>query len=288
MDAVVSPVGASLQELGVGGVELVCGDPDGPVSSSGAALVPWPNRIRGGRWLFEGETQQLELTEPAAGNALHGLVAAASFAVIAREDSAVTLAASIRRPPGYPFDLDVTVSYRLVRTGVRSTITVVNRSGVAAPVAVGVHPYVRVGDTPAADLRLAVDADRTLLLSEDNLPAAEAPVDGTGFDLRAPTTLADAPSHAAFTSLRADGGRIRLRLADARTSQAVTVWADERFRWAQVYVTDALPGLPIGGVAVALEPMTAPPDAFNSGTDLHWLPPSERWPLDWGIDLGTV
>ncbi|QNE35570.1 aldose epimerase family protein [Leifsonia shinshuensis] len=283
VDAVVSPVGASLQGLAVGGLELVCGDADGPVASSGAVLVPWPNRVRGACWLLDGEPQRLEVTEP-AGNALHGLVAATPFEVIARDRSSVELAATVRGAVGYPFDLDVVVAYRLVPTGVRSSIAVVNRSRVPAPVAVGVHPYLRVGDAPAADLTIQVDAERTLLLGEDHLPLRETAVEGTGFDLRLPTALAEAPSHAAYTGLRSQAVRVRLRLADARSSEAVEVWADDRFRWAQVYVTDELPGLPAGGAAVALEPMTAPPDALNSGTDLHWLPPSSRWVLDWGVD----
>lgn len=288
VDAIVSPVGASLQGLQVDGVELVCGDPGGPVAASGAVLVPWPNRVRGGRWPLDGEPQQLDRTEPLAGNALHGLVAATRFAVIARDRSSVALAAEVRHPPGYPFDLDVVVSYRLAPTGVRSSIAVENRGAAVAPVAAGVHPYLRVGDAPAAELLLQVDAERTLLLGEDNLPVAQEAVEGTVFDLRAPTPLLEAPRHAAYTGLRPAGGRVRLRLGDARSAQAVEVWADGAFRWAQVYVTGELPGLPPGGLAVALEPMTAPPDAFNSGTDLHWLPPSSRWVLDWGIDHRSV
>lgn len=246
VDAVVSPVGASLQALRVDGLDLVCGDAGGPVASSGAVLVPWPNRVAAGRWTLDGEPQQLEVTEPAAGNALHGLVAATTFAVIARDDASVTLAATVRRPPGYPFDLDVVVSYRVMPTGVRSSLTIVNKGSAPAPVAAGVHPYVRVGDAPATDLLLEVAAERTLLLGEDNLPLRETPVGGTVFDLRAPTPVPVAPSHAAYTGLRSIDGRIRLRLSDARTAEGVSVWADERFRWAQVYVTDELPGLPAG------------------------------------------
>ena len=286
--AIVSPVGASLQRLGVDGMELVCGDDAGPVASSGAVLVPWPNRVRGGSWLLDGKPQQLEVTEPGAGNALHGLVATTPFAVTARDDSSVRLEAGVRHPLGYPFDLDVVVSYRLEATGVRSSITVVNRGAVAAPVAVGVHPYVRVSDAAAAHLLLEVDAEHTLLLGDDDLPLRLAPVDGTRFDLREPTALVEAPSHAAYTGLRSVDDRVRLRLIDRRSSDAVEVWADDRFGWAQVYVTRELPGLPAGGLAVALEPMTAPPDAFNSGTDLHWLPPSSRWVRNWGIDLGRA
>ncbi|MGO4594987.1 hypothetical protein AB4Z18_14325 [Leifsonia sp. 2TAF2] len=285
VEALVSPVGASLQQLRVDGLDLVAGSPDGPVGSSGAVLVPWPNRVRGGRWMLDGDLQQLDVTEPEAGNALHGLVARTSFAVLGREAGAVQLTTTVRGAPGYPFDLAVTVSYRLTRTGVASTIAVLNRSDRPAPVGIGVHPYLRVGEAKTVDLLLQVDAERTLRLGDDNLPLEQQAVSGTSYDLRTPTPLTEAPAHAAYTALRATDGRVTQRLTDRSTGRTAEVWADARFRWAQVYVTDRLPRTPRAHVAVALEPMTAPPDALNSGVDLEWLAPASRWVLAWGINL---
>ena len=37
------------------------------------------------------------------------------------------------------------------------------------------------------------------------------------------------------------------------------------------------------GQAVAIEPMTAPADAFNSGMGLRWLAAGEEWVVRWGI-----
>jgi aldose 1-epimerase len=34
---------------------------------------------------------------------------------------------------------------------------------------------------------------------------------------------------------------------------------------------------------VAVEPMTCPPDALNSGTDLITLAPGESWTGSWGL-----
>jgi aldose 1-epimerase len=34
---------------------------------------------------------------------------------------------------------------------------------------------------------------------------------------------------------------------------------------------------------VAIEPMTAPANAFNTGAGLRWLAPGESWTLRWGI-----
>ncbi|MFJ8896454.1 aldose epimerase [Leifsonia sp. NPDC102414] len=284
IEATVSRVGAGLQALSVDGLDLVAGGLEGPVAYSGAVLVPWPNRIRRATWTLDGATQSLDVTESTGGNALHGLVATTPFEVIEHDQDVVGLAASVDSPAGYPFELDVEVRYHLIPTGIRSEITVVNRSDRPAPVAVGVHPYLRVGDAPSTDLRIQVAAETTLVLGDDNLPRASEPVAGTPYDLRTPTVLEDAPGHAAYTGLHSEAGRIRMRLCDDRTGESATLWADERFRWAQVYVTDRPPGRGPGAPAVALEPMTGPPDAFNSGVDVHWMPPASRWTLEWGID----
>lgn len=285
IEALVSPIGASLQQLNVNGIDLVRGAPGGPVGASGAVLVPWANRVRDGKWRLDEELQQLELTEPTAGNALHGLVATTPFSVVTHERDVAEFVGEVRHPPGYPFDLDVLVSYRLVPAGVASTVSVINTGHRAAPVAVGVHPYLQAGTAARDDLLITVQAERTLMLGDDNLPRAELAVSGTTFDLRTPTLLTDAPAHAAYTRLHIAGGNVRLMLTDRRSGRSAEVWAEPRFRWAQVYVTDALPGLRAGEVAVALEPMTAPPDALNSGTDLQWLGADARWNLHWGVAL---
>ncbi|HET9170371.1 MAG TPA: hypothetical protein VFN97_13085 [Actinospica sp.] len=40
----------------------------------GAPLVPWPNRLDGGRYSFDGADYRLALTEPEKNNAIHGLL----------------------------------------------------------------------------------------------------------------------------------------------------------------------------------------------------------------------
>src|SRR6476620_9275361 len=74
--ATVVEVGAALREYAVDEREVVepfdvAGMADG---AHGAVLVPWPNRIADGRYVFDGVEHQLSLTEPAKHNAIHGLL----------------------------------------------------------------------------------------------------------------------------------------------------------------------------------------------------------------------
>jgi aldose 1-epimerase len=60
----------------------------------------------------------------------------------------------------------------------------------------------------------------------------------------------------------------------------VQLWADPVFKWVQVYTAEDFPER---GRAIAIEPMTCPPDALNSGTDLITLQPGEAWTAHWGL-----
>ncbi len=285
VEAVVSPVGASLRRLTVDGVELVRNTLDElPPLSAGVILAPWPNRVADARWTFEGATERLAVTESDLGHALHGLLADRAYAVMARDASSVVLAAGIDTPPGYPFRLDTSVAYTLTARGVRVTHRIANRGSRRAPVALGAHPYLRLGDRPVGDLVFTTSARQALRLDDRHLPVGSFPVEGTAFDLRAGSRVRDMPWHAGYTDLQQHPSHgYRHRLADPVTGDAVVLEAGRAFAWLQTYVTDAFPGTAPGELAVAVEPMTAPPDALNSGAGLRWLGSGDMWEARWGI-----
>ncbi|HEY0646126.1 MAG TPA: aldose epimerase, partial [Nocardioides sp.] len=73
--AVVTESGAALRCLSHDGRDLVHGFAETEMSGGdrGQLLMPWPNRIRDGRYSFGGRDLQLGLSDPARGNASHGL-----------------------------------------------------------------------------------------------------------------------------------------------------------------------------------------------------------------------
>src|SRR5262249_5248347 len=84
----------------------------------------------------------------------------------------------------------------------------------------------------------------------------------------------------AFGPAPSGGSAVRLSTVD--DSAAVTGWADGDFRWWQVFTADT-PAVPRTRRAVAVEPMTCPPDAYRSGRDLITLAPGQTWGAAWGI-----
>ncbi|MCU1440502.1 MAG: aldose epimerase [Rhodoglobus sp.] len=283
--AVVSERAASLRGLTVGGVELVQGtlEPEPPLGA-GMVLVPWPNRVEGGRWPLDGRIRQLELTEPELGNANHGLLASTRYDVVATSARSLTLAAPVAHSAGYPFDLATTVAYELEATGITVRHGITNLSDRPAPVAIGAHPYLRLGSVPVGELVLTIDAGTALDLDERHIPRGSIDVTGTPFDLRSGRRVADAVEHASYGGVAAHDGTVVHRLT-APDGREVQLWAEAVFEYVQVYVTDEFPGPDGDELAIAVEPMTAPPNALQSGDGLRWLEPGETWTAAWGIRL---
>lgn len=279
--AVITSVAAGIRHLSIDEVDLVPGfaEDQRPPQGSGIVLVPWPNRIRDGRWQHDGATQQLALTEPALGNAIHGLLRYTAYAAIAREADSVTLAATVYPQPGYPFLLDTAVHYELVSDGLEVSHYIENVGDDTAPVAIGAHPYLSIGDVPTADLTLRVGAASRFELDERKLPIAEVPVDGTPYDLRDGARVGDLTLDDAWGEVTFDDGTSRHSLT-APDGRSVAIEADDRFGYVQVFTSRAYPG---HDLAVAIEPMTAPADAFNSERGLVRLAPGERLEAKWAI-----
>jgi aldose 1-epimerase len=281
IDAVVTEVGAGLRSFTAAGLPYVeTFDLNvRPPQGSGTLLVPWPNRTAGGRWNWDGATQQLALTEPARGNAIHGLVRFTFFDVVERADHAITLGARIAVQSGWPVPLAVRVRYAVAAAGLTVTYTVENLGADAVPFGIGAHPYLRVGEVATDECTLVLAASTALPL-DGGLPAGPArPVSGDD-DFRNGRPVKDLVLDNAFGGCApADGDHlVRHRLLGP--AGGLELWAEPAFGWVQVFTPDDHPGR---GRAIAVEPMTCPPDALNSGTGLIMLAPAESWTGSWGL-----
>ena len=283
VQATITAVAAGIRTLSINGIDLVppFGEDQSPPSGAGIVLVPWPNRIRDGKWSHDGVDHQLAITEPKYHNAIHGLLRYTEYTAIDRERDSVTLSARVYPQLGYPFLLGTAVHYELVADGLRVTHFVENLGADPAPVAIGTHPFLKIGGVPTEDLVLRLDAASHIEVDERLLPTGEVPVDGTEWDFREGRRVGDVSLDDAFGELSGDDGRVEHTLT-APDGRRVSIWADDEFGYVQVYTTRTFPGED-GDVAIAIEPMTAPAEAFNSERGLRWLGPGEEWELSWGI-----
>lgn len=282
--AVVTSVGASLRAFEVDGVPYVetFGADDTPPLGSGAVLVPWPNRVAGARWQHDGERLDLTVTEPARGNAIHGLVRKQPWTVIGHTSTAVRLGIDVEAQHGWPFSLHTNISYALGDGELIVTHEVRNTGQAPMPFGVGTHPYPRPGNVDVDECELVLAAEAVLPVDQDSMiPTGDLlDVAGTELDFRGGRPVRDVELDTAFGRCE-PGPDGLIRHSIGRDGGGVELWAQARFRWVQVFTPAEFPGK--GARAVAIEPMTCPPDALNSGTDLITLAPGESWTGRWGV-----
>jgi aldose 1-epimerase len=278
-EATVVEIGGGLRRCTYAGADVLAsyGEDELPPGAAGSVLVPWPNRLRGGRYMFAGQSYQLPITEIPRANANHGLARWLRWAPMAVAAAAVTLAVDIPPQLGWPFELRVEVTYALHPDHGLAVTAVARNQGAAAPFGMGFHPYLALRGGPLDDAIVQVVAEQRIVTDEALLPVGLQAVDGTPYDLRQGRKLGAQRYDDAFTGLSTMDGR---GVAEVRSaSAAARLWFDETFRYLQVFTTDDL----AGAAAVAIEPMTCPADAFNSGSGLIVLEPGGMWKGSWGV-----
>ena len=168
--------GGGMRRLVVDDWDVIDGYPAGAVIEGwrGAVLVPWPNRVRDGRWNWRGRGAPARrgLARAAERHARPRRLAAVDTSSTGRP-TATSVGTILEPHAGYPFRLGVAVDYALGpdrldghRCGCATSATA------AAPVGVGMHPYLHVGaheDGGIGGAELTVPA-RTALEIEGGLP----------------------------------------------------------------------------------------------------------------------
>lgn len=281
----VVELGGGLRTYSVDGVEIMAGYGPGEIArfGRGQVLMPWPNRIRDGRYSYAGKQFQLSLTEPALGNATHGLVRWLPWTLLSQEESSVRVGATLFPQPGWDGLLELEVAYVLGDEGLTVTPSATNRGSATVPFGYGAHPYVALGDTPLDQVVLHAPAHQELLVDDRKLPTGTAAVT-PDHDFRTPRELGSVSLDTAYTQVvRDDAGRWEVTLSGLRDRPAVTIWGDDAFPWFQVFTAKGADTGVEGERGIAVEPMSCPADAFNSGIDLLELEPGQSWTGTWGI-----
>lgn len=285
--AAVASVGASLRSLRWDDRDLIVPFDADQVRPAyrGAILAPWPNRVVDGRYSFEGVTYQLSITEPERGHALHGLLTWQDWSIDSSTSSAVVLSCMLVAQQGYPFPLLMRVRYELDDGGLTTTVTARNIGPASAPYGAAAHPYLVAGEGTVDDWELKLPARKVLQVTEDRLiPTAIADIGSPGledFDFRELRAVGSVRIDHAFTGLSRDTrGQATVQVIGTDGTGTAIDWGTE-CPWVQIHTAD----LPGAGTrrGLAVEPMTCPPDAFNTGADLKVLNPGGTHTASWTI-----
>jgi aldose 1-epimerase len=280
--AQVTQVGATLRSCTVDGLDVIdgFGMDERATDGRGQVLAPWPNRLTDGRYRYGGHDCHAPVNETSRHTAIHGLVRWLDWSPVAHESASVTLSCAVRPQPGYEWQLDLEVTYALDAAGLTVTFQAVNADTERAPFGVGFHPYLTLGTASIDGLELALPATSYL----DPTRSAMVPVEATTCDFTEPRRIGSIQLDTCFGGLiRGDDQRAVTRLEDLDSRRSVLLWVDDAYRYLMIYTADQVGRPERRRTAIAIEPMTCPPDAFRSGMDLIELEPGESWRGTWGI-----
>jgi aldose 1-epimerase len=284
---VVVEVGAGLREYEFKGQPVLDGFgveamPDG---ARGQPLLPWPNRLADGQYEFGGQRLQLPIDEVSRHNASHGLTRWLNWTLVSHTDNRVELQHVLHPRPGYPFTLKLDITYSVGPDGLSVQTRAHNLGQQALPFGAGQHPYFTLG-TPTVDaLLLRIPAESRLDLDpERRLPTGRIlATRDTPYDFRASRAIGTFEIDACFAELAPDqDGRIRVMLSAPNEGRRLTVWMDPPYRYVQAFTGDTL-AVNRRRNGIAIEPMTCPPNAFATHTDVVVLEPDATVDLAWGL-----
>lgn len=241
-----------------------------PTRSGHPVLFPFPNRIRDGRFRFQGKDYRLPANDPAKANAIHGFTPRVPWRVVGTTTTAADAGITGRfrlseDAPGsaglWPADATLTLTYRLSAAALRVEAVVENPGPGAMPFGLGYHPYFRLPTAPdaKADDMVLWTAATSLWETEGGLPTGrKLPLPGE-FDFRSAKPVGPTAIDNLFGDLRPAGGDplpCVARLSHASTPGELSVHADPAFGQLVLFT-------PVHRTAVAVEPYTCATDAAN-------------------------
>lgn len=240
--------GGVVRSLSVGGRPILRTMPeasDSPLDSACFPLVPYVNRIRDGRFVFQEQAFDLGATPGFEPHALHGVGWLSPWEV---DEASADRAVLTLRHDGdrrWPWRFEASQRFILDEAGLTVEVEITNADARPAPAGVGLHPYFHRGD----DARLTMAADRVWLSDETLIPRALVPASELA-DWSQGEALHDAP----FVDNAYEDWDGRARVDGAGGGATLTAPGVRR---AHVYA-------PKDADFVCVEPVTHRPDALNA------------------------
>jgi aldose 1-epimerase len=221
--------------------------------NSSFIMLPWANRIRDGKFTFEGQSYQLETTKD-DGTARHGDVRKRIWEVEETHSQALRLSfdSSAHLNVNFPFAFSAQVEYTVEKRDFIIRLLLRNDDTRAMPGGFGHHPYfVRPGGTNTPHLQ--VPCDRYFELPPDYMPVTPPSDIIPRLDFRMTRPVEDDNLNDLLTGRMGDDP---VRLVYPAWETEIVMSYDALFQHILIYT-------PANEASIAIEPMTMASDGFN-------------------------
>jgi aldose 1-epimerase len=238
-------------------------------------LAPFPNRIAGGKYNFEGREYALEINEKERGHALHGLFYNRLFRFVSKEitenRAVITFQSSLVKNEftGYPFALHIEIQFTLRVEELEIQVTATNQGEVNLPYGVGWHPYFlsksMINNSelklPSTEVMEFSKEEGMELIPTGNSISSEGMQDNHLGDTKLDTCFLNPESRpVVFEDLE--------------------IKMDSQMKYLQIYT-------PEDRKSIAIEPMSCAPDSYNNQLGLITLKPEEKIRHTFGVKLNN-
>jgi aldose 1-epimerase len=235
--------------------------------SAGELLFPFASRIPEGKYKFLGKEYQLFKNEKNGMNAIHGLVRKQQFhleeQIVHSDHAYIRLSHLIDSPEGYPFRVKFSIQYTLDTSG-KFTLSfeAVNESLEPCPVMFGWHPYYRLGNEDVEAWKIIIPSNQLVTFDDNQIPTGVE-----HFHMDQPALLhrkvfdncfvLNKESASATTELISENQDVTLSITQET--------GEGKFNHLVIYT-------PPERDCIAIEPLTANVNSFNTGDGLTILP----------------
>lgn len=273
-EACIVTVGAGISYLKYKQQDLVIPhDPtEIPIAHLGKILTPWPNRIANGTYNFDNQEYTLPINDRANNAAIHGLAAWVVWHIDSICPTSCTLSTNIVPIYGYPFNLFCKVTYTISDDkGLEVSIYAQNNGKNTAPYGCGSHPYLTCNQQNIDNLFFTLDSDSVFIVDKNLNPKEQVKVDLLDLNFSSKRKIASTKIDHTFVPNKKNWDAVL-------ESDHLKVIMNSDCNFIQVYSGEKL-----NRKGLAIEPMSCPPDAFNSKIGLIYLKPTQEQTLNYSI-----
>ncbi|MEO6316069.1 MAG: aldose 1-epimerase [Chitinophagaceae bacterium] len=235
-------------------------------SFKSSKLSPFACRIPGGKYMYDGEEFEMQ-HKFVDGSAIHGLLYNKPFKQMALFADEERASAAFRyhykaEDDGYPFDYTCEVRYTLLpQNTLQVQTTIINLDDLPIPMSDGWHPYFTLGGK-VNDWLLYFGADALLEFNAQLVPTGKLlPYD----HFHHAQLIGDTVLDNCFL-LNEDRSYAACTLRSETTGIQLNIFPDASYPFLQIFTPDHRQG-------IAIENLSAAPDAFNNKIGLLMLQP---------------
>ena len=233
----------------------------------GCKLSPFPCRLKNASYRFNDRNYQIEkfVTN---GHALHGIIYDVAFELQARESNAEYARIVLQHQytgtdAGFPFSYQCRVIYQLNKVNQLSISTIIKNTGnQPMPIADGWHPYFALGGR-VDDWQMQFNCKETLEFDGELLPTGKRLPYDAYVNLKAIGSINLDNSFVADAQMPGP----LLTLYNPKNNLQLQIDADASYPILQIYI-------PPHRQSIAIENLSAAPDAFNNKIGLKELAPA--------------